>query len=592
MSHARSRLGVHELEFTAVREPEDPWTAIRLDVEFVDPDGGVRLVPAFWAGGRTWRVRYSSRLPGVHRYRTLVEAEIDTGLEDRSGELTIAGLATRNRLLLHGAPTVAPDERHLMHEDGTPFFWLGDTWWAALTERFRWPDTFHTLTADRVAKGFTVIQLVAGLVPEFGLFSPHMASEGGQPWHDRGKGTINPAFFDVPDLKIDHLVAAGLVPCIVGGWGSWARILGREKVLQHWRYVVARYGAYPVVWCIAGEVEVPIPFAPLHGESRQPDDVLALAEAGPEEWLKQGAPQVAIWEEASRLVAEIDPFNRIRTVHPCPGLAWSSSGAFKSRDAFDLDMLQTGHSGLACVPDTLEHVHESLAYGDRPVINGECSYEGIGGSSWEDVQRFLFWSHMLSGTAGHTYGTMPISTFSARDDHYLPPSRASSADWEDAIEWLGAVHVGVGRRILERLRWWELEPAPDAIEPHAGPDDWFRPFAARLPDGSVIAYVPGIGQSVPKPSATLSALRERRALAGLAPGRYRATYVNPRTGDDEPTVVFDTEHGRCPLAELGRALADMTASPTMFPRDTPTWEDWVLIVRPDGSVGSVSDAPW
>ena len=68
--------------------------------------------------------------------------------------------------------------------------------------------------------------------------------------------------------------------------------------------------------------------------------------------------------------------------------------------------------------------------------------------------------------------------------------------------------------------------------------------------------------------------------------------MNPRTGDDEPTVVFDTEDGRCPLAHLGRALADMTASPTMFPRDTPTWEDWVLIVRPDGSVGSVSDAPW
>ena len=114
-----------------------------------------------------------------------------------------------------------------------------------------------------MAKGFSVVQLVAGLVPEFGLFSPTMASEGGQPWLDHGRGTINPAFYDVPDYKIDHLVASGLLPCIVGGWGSWARILGREKVLRHWRYVVARYAAYPVVWCLAGEVEVPIPFAPI-----------------------------------------------------------------------------------------------------------------------------------------------------------------------------------------------------------------------------------------------------------------------------------------------------------------------------------------
>jgi hypothetical protein len=589
----RTRLGVHELEFIAAREPEDPWAAIRLDVEFVDPDGAARVVPAFWAGGRSWRARYSSRIPGIHGYRTIVRADEETGLDGHSGEVTITGAPSGNRLLLHGAPTVAPDGRHLMHEDGTPFLWLADTWWSALTERFRWPDTFQTLTADRAGKGFTVIQLVAGLVPEFGLFSPQMASEGGQPWHDHGNGPINPAFFDVPDLKIDHLVANGLVPCVVGGWGSWARVLDREKVLQHWRYVVARYAAYPVVWCLAGEVEVPIPFAPLDGRSSHPDELLALIEAGPAEWLERGRPQVDLWEEASRLVAEIDPFDRIRTVHPCPGLAWSSSGAFSSRDTFDLDMLQTGHSGLACVPDTMEHLHASLAHGDKPVINGECSYEGIGGSCWEDVQRFLFWSHVLSGAAGHTYGTMPISTFSSRDDHYVPPSRASSADWEDAIEWRGAVHVGVGRRILERLRWWELRPAPEAIEPHAGPEDWFRPYAARHPDGSVVAYLPGLGQSVPKPDHTLSALRERKALVGLTPGaRYRATYVNPRTGIAEPSVAFEAEDGRCVLAALGRALADMAGTPTMFPRDAPTWEDWVLIVRPESSAVSVSQRPW
>ena len=415
-----ARVGVYEVEFVAQREPEDPWAEIALDVEFVDPDGAVRVVPAFWAGGRTWRVRYSSPTPGDHHYRTIVHAGEETGLEGHAGLVTVSSYQGGNRLLKHGAPTVAPDGRHLMHADGTPFLWLGDTWWSALTERFRWPDTFQTLTADRVAKGFTVIQLVGGLVPEFGLFSPMMGSEGGQPWQDRGQGPINPAFFDVPDLKIEHLVANGLVPCIVGGWGSWLNVLGREKVLQHWRYLTARYAAYPVVWCLAGEVEAVQSFAPLDGELPDTRDVEDASD------LEEGLAQAAVWEEASRTLAETDPFKRIRTVHPCPGLAWSSSGAFRSRESFDLDMLQTGHSGFACVPDTMTHVYESLAHGDKPVINGECSYEGIGGSSWEDVQRFLFWSHMLSGTAGHTYGTMPISSFSSRDDHYLPPSGADS----------------------------------------------------------------------------------------------------------------------------------------------------------------------
>lgn len=581
---ARATLtGVHELELVASREPADPWAEIELDVELTDPDGTVRVVPAFWAGGRSWRVRYSSRLAGTHSYRTVVRAGEDTGLEGREGVLTIAGYQGPNPLLLHGAPTVAPDGRHLMHADGTPFLWLADTWWSALTARFRWPDTFETLTADRVAKGFNVIQLVAGLVPEFGLFSPLMASEGGQPWQDRGQGPINPGFYDVPDLKIDHLVANGLVPCIVGGWGSWAGVLGREKVLQHWRYLVARYAAYPVVWCLAGEVEQAIAFAPMDGQPHAGD--VSIFDMDSDEQVARGKAQAAIWEEASRLVARIDPFERIRTVHPCPGLAWSSSGAFESRDSFELDMLQTGHSGVPTVPETMEHVLASLAHGDKPVINGECSYEGIGGSCWEDVQRFLFWSHMLSGTAGHTYGTMPISTFSSREDHYLPPSRACSADWEDAIEWRGAAHVGVGRRILERLRWWELRPAPEAIEPHAGPDNWFCSYAARHPDGSVVVYVPGLGTSAPKPNHMLETLGRRTMLVGLTPGRrYRATYVDPRTGAEWSSVVFEAEEGGRPLAGLADA--------TRYARDAPTWEDWVLIVRPDGPVSSVSERPW
>ena len=38
---------------------------------------------------------------------------------------------------------------------------LGDTWWKGLTKRLPWPDGFKILTADRVEKGFTIIQIVA-----------------------------------------------------------------------------------------------------------------------------------------------------------------------------------------------------------------------------------------------------------------------------------------------------------------------------------------------------------------------------------------------------------------------------------------------
>ena len=124
-----ARNAVAELELLAAGDPmPDPWASIELDVEFTDPDGAVKTVPAFWAGGRSWRVRYSSPLAGEHRYRTIVRAAEETGLEGSEGKLQVGGYVGSNPLLLHGGVTLAPDARHLAHADGTPFLWLADTW--------------------------------------------------------------------------------------------------------------------------------------------------------------------------------------------------------------------------------------------------------------------------------------------------------------------------------------------------------------------------------------------------------------------------------------------------------------------------------
>ena len=39
---------VCELELTAARDHDDPWSEIELDVEFSDPDGRMLTVPAYW----------------------------------------------------------------------------------------------------------------------------------------------------------------------------------------------------------------------------------------------------------------------------------------------------------------------------------------------------------------------------------------------------------------------------------------------------------------------------------------------------------------------------------------------------------------
>ena len=142
--------------------------------------------------------------------------------------MTEAAGAT-NPLLRHGPVRVAAGSRHLEHADGTPFLWLADTWWMGLCRRLRWPDEFHALTADRVAKGFNVVQLVAGLYPDMEPFDERGAGDCGFPWRP-DFSTIEPAYFDAADRRIAHLVANGIVPCVVGFWGYYLEVAGVAKL--------------------------------------------------------------------------------------------------------------------------------------------------------------------------------------------------------------------------------------------------------------------------------------------------------------------------------------------------------------------------
>ena len=156
----------------------------------------------------------------------------------------------------NGVLQIAKDRRHFEYANGTPFFWLGDTWWMALCKRLSWPNDFQTLTADRAEKGFTMVQIVAGLYPDMEPYDPRGANEAGYPW-EPDFARINPGYFDMADLRIQYLADHELAACIVGFWGYFIPRMGMTKVKQHWRYLVARWSAYPVVWCLAGEGTMP-----------------------------------------------------------------------------------------------------------------------------------------------------------------------------------------------------------------------------------------------------------------------------------------------------------------------------------------------
>src|SRR5947209_5692080 len=55
-----------EVTLAAEIEYADPFNEVTLDAVFTDPLGKTVRVPAFWAGGSTWKIRFSSPILGKH----------------------------------------------------------------------------------------------------------------------------------------------------------------------------------------------------------------------------------------------------------------------------------------------------------------------------------------------------------------------------------------------------------------------------------------------------------------------------------------------------------------------------------------------
>lgn len=527
-----------EFTFAASHDYDDPFHETTLDVFFTAPNGQEVRVPAFWAGAKVWKVRYASPVVGTHQFRSQCSYAQDKGLHGVEGKVEIKPYTGKNPLYARGPLRVASNRRYLEHADGTPFFWLGDTWWMGLCHRLHWPDEFKQLAADRKEKGFSIIQIVAGLYPDMPAFDPRGANEAGFPW-EANYTSIRPEYFDAADERIQYLVEQGFTPCIVGAWGYFIPWMGVDKAQQHWRYLIARYGALPVVWCAAGEANLPW-------------------------YLAKGFPyddreQVQGWTQVARYIRETDPFHRLLTIHPTGINRLSARHAIDDVSLLDIDMLQTPHGQREAVERTVRTVQES--YADKPVlpvINGEAAYEMLNDSLPTKWTRQMFWLCMMNGAAGHTYGANGIWQCNRREQpHGASPHGGDYGHipWDEAMNLPGSQQVALGKKLFEQYPWHQFQPHPEWAE-YATDDgvqqpQTYGPFAVGIPAKFRIIYVP-------EPRAVW--VQHLEAIAN-----YRAHTFDPVSGKtmDLGAVVRDEESrwtARKPAADSGG-------------------DDWVLILE-------------
>lgn len=455
-----------ELAFTAQKEHTDPFNSVVLDVKLTSPSGVTRKVPTFWAGKNVWKARYSSAETGSHQWLTECNDPSDSGLHAASGKVEVVPCQGDNPLYAHGPIRIAKDQRHFEHADGTPFFWLGDTWWMGLCHRLHWPDEFQRLAADRKAKGFNVVQIVAGLYPDMHPFDPRGANEAGFPW-EKEYAAIRPEYFDAVDTRLRYLVEQGITPCIVGAWGYFAPMMGAEKMKAHWRYLIARYSAWPVVWCAGGEANLPW-------------------------YLAKGFPyddreQVHTWTDVLRSIRATDPFRRPLTIHPTAINEYTARHATDDAALLDFDFLQTPHGQREAVPVTVKAMRKSIAASPKlAVINGEPAYEMLGDSLPTQWTRAMFWLCLTNGAGGHTYGANGIWQVNrkgephGRSPHHTAGNGYGVIAWDEAMNLPGSQQMGFGKKFFESLPWTQLVPMPEDAAWQEAPSGNLDPFSPQM----------------------------------------------------------------------------------------------------------------
>jgi len=243
-----------ELTFTSERTFVNPYTEVTVWVDLKGPHFAKRVY-GFWDGGKTFRVRVLATEPGAWSWQSGSNPP-DPGLASGRGSFNAIAWSEEEKqqnTLRRGFLKATANGHALEQPDGTPFFAIGDTWWATGTNRFRWydddrerplgPDAgFKDYVRYRKAQGFNWINIIAAFPnwmtdgqpwrvtmndaekttvrsawTEFGTGSAkNMDNEGGRPFQFPGKvpgfenmfpdvDRINPEYFHYLDRKIDYL---------------------------------------------------------------------------------------------------------------------------------------------------------------------------------------------------------------------------------------------------------------------------------------------------------------------------------------------------------------------------------------------------
>jgi hypothetical protein len=359
---------------------------------------------------------------------------------------------------------VSQNGRFLQYDDGSPFFYLGDTAWELFHRLNR--EEADTYLANRAKKGFTVIQSVV-LAERSGLDEPN--PYGALPLKDKDPQKPNEVYFQHVDYIVRQAEKLGLVIGMLPTWGKyWSMnnpkqvIFTEENARAYGKFLGERYKNNSIIWILGGDHNI-------HTESeRKIIEAMALG-------LRSG-----------------DGGKHLITFHPRgPGL---SSDYLHNAEWLDFNMFQSSH-GAHDHDNGLFAEHDYSLNPPKPTLDGEPRYETlpvgfyfVGTNPQDrfddyDCRQAAYWS-LLAGACGHTYGHNSIWQM------WTPEREAvisAAIPWNAALDHPGAFQMGLVRKLFESRPYQKLVPNQLMIK--AGPGTGGAKIRAALADNGSFAFI-------------------------------------------------------------------------------------------------------
>ena len=407
----------------------------------------------------------------------------------------------------HGRLTISANGHFLQFEDGTPFFWLGDTAWE-LFHRLK-KEEIATYLQNRHQKGMNLIQAVI-IANTDNPLSPNQY--GDRPLLEEDPEKPNENYFKLVDWVVEEANKKGMFMGLLPTWGGkvskfWAKgnvLFNERNAYSYGLFLGRRYKDYQnIVWITGGDRPA------VHDTA---------------DWRP-------VWEAMIKGLREGSNGKALITYHP-----WgehSSTEYWRNTAVLDFNMLQSGHARRDIeVWRWIERDYHIQP--PKPILDGEPTYEDHP-INWKlengyfrdyDVRKQLYRS-VFSGACGVTYGHQAIWQFySARENKIVFPDRT----WMEALDRPGAFHAAHLKRLIESRPSLNRVADQSIIKTGQGEKENFITAFRDTDNSYAMIYLP-VGKKI---AVNLSWMKSVKV---------RAWWFNPRTAEVYKLKVFRNKDG-------------------------------------------------